>query len=187
MIRLEIDKQQIDDLISTIKATDAEALKALRSTIRKMGQWLRTRAGRSIRAETGMNNKILGRRFRALKFKTKPDGGIGGVWIGLNPVDLGLLSPVQGMGGVAAGPMGKGRAYEHAFMGKRPGEITAKFKGGVFRRTSKKRLPIERLGYDIDDEGRKALESDVMELNEFENQFFRVFERELKWRTQTSK
>lgn len=150
-----------------------------------MGGWLRTRAGRAVRNETGIDFKTLRRRFRKVKFRKTADGGIGGAWVGLNPVDLKYLSPTQDNAGVTAGPSGHRRDYKSAFMGPRPGVEASKLNGRVFKRAGRARLPIKKQGHDIEAEGEKAIKSNVMEYHLFERQFYTVFERELKWRTST--
>lgn len=186
-VSLTIDQHELTRLVDEFSASEVIVRRALQSTISKMGRWLRTRAGRAVRQETGIDFKLLRKRFRAVKFKKTPNGGIGGAWIGLNPIDLKNLAPVQDASGVAAGPSGKRRDYQGAFMGPRPGVTASKLKGRVFKRAGSSRLPIKKQEYDIQAEGEKAIQSDVMEYHKFEMQFFTVFERELKWRTSTLK
>lgn len=183
MIDLRIDALQLNVLLSEIGATDEQVRKALRSTVGKMSNWLRTRAGRAIRKETGLKMDHLRRRLKAIKLKNAPNGAAGGLWIGLNAVDLKYLKPEQDGLGVSAGPPGRSRSYEGAFMGGKPGKVARKLNGRVFVRKGRERMPIKKVGLDIEDDANRALDTEVMEWAKFEAQFFKVLEHELRWRT----
>lgn len=183
MIELRIEPRELENTIQTIGAMDQQVKKALRSTVTKMARWIRVRAGRVIRKETMLKQEHLRRRLKSMKVKISQDGATGGVWIGLNEIDLSRLNPEQDGFGVSAGPPGRSQSYEGAFMGPRPGVKATKLRGGVFVRRGRKRLPLERVGMPIKSEAEKALESDVFD--GFEQQFYKVFEHELQWRMQT--
>ena len=185
MISLQLDPRQLEQTALELDATEREVKLAMRSTVSKMAGWLRTRAGRVIRKETLLKHEQIRRRLKSIRVKVRANGVTGGVWIGLNEIDLAGLTPEQDGFGVSAGPPGRSRSYENAFMGPRPGVLASKLNGGVFRRTTAKRLPLERLGMPIKSDAEKALDSDVFK--GFEDQFYKVFEHELKWRMQSQK
>jgi hypothetical protein len=70
------------------------------------------------------------------------------VWVGLNPFSLKKLRPRQTGDGVTA----HGRQYPGAF-------IVSSLGGHVFRRTGKGRWPIEKVIFDIKDQGEQAFEN----------------------------
>lgn len=183
MINLKIDNHQLQEVADQLEATEKAVAKAMRSTIAKMGRWLRVRAGRAIREETQLKAEHLRKRLKAMKVKVTSNGAYGGVWIGLNPIDLKYLFPEQDGLGVSAGPPGRSQSYEGAFMGPRPGSLAPKLRGHVFKRTGKARTPIERQAFDIMSSAEKGLDKNIFK--GFEEQFYKVFERELKWRMQT--
>lgn len=185
MIQLNLDASALQLVADELDATEKQVKLAMRSTVSRMSSWLRVRAGRAIRAETKLRAELLRKRLKNIKLKYAGDGTIGGVWIGLNPIDLKYLMPEQDGLGVTAGPSGAHESYEGAFMGPRPGTLASKLRGGVYARKGKARLPIVRLGMPIQDKANKALEASVFE--GFEEQFMKVFEREMKWRTQTQR
>lgn len=184
MMYLKLDTKELDRLVDNLDAVEKAAQKALRTTVSKMSTWLRVRAGRAIRQATGLKMSQLRTRLKRLKVKSvQSDGALGGVWIGLNEIDLSRLSPEQDSFGVSAGPSGKSRSYEGAFMGPRPGVIAKKLRGGAFVRKSRARMPITRIGMPIREESERALEGQVFD--GFEAQFYKTFEHELKWQTRT--
>lgn len=185
MIDLRIDSRELEWVAQDLKAAEGEVKMALRSTVSKMAGWLRTRAGRVIRKETLLKHEHIRRRLKSIRVRVRGNGVTGGVWIGLNDIDLAGLTPEQDDFGVSAGPPGRSRSYENAFMGPRPGVLASKLNGGVFKRMTARRLPIERLGMPIKSDAEKALDSDVFK--GFEEQFYKVFEHELKWRMQSQK
>jgi hypothetical protein len=67
------------------------------------------------------------------------------------------------------------------------GFIASGKRGGrqVFKRKGRARLPIEKQRAEIEPKANTFLESKVVKAAEFEAQFFKTFEHELKWRTQT--
>lgn len=183
-MQLRVDTHALDALVLELRADEKQITAAMRSTIRKMSQWVMTRVRRRASAELHMVQKIIKNRFKALKYRQSTNAASGGVWFGINPVDLKGLAPVQDASGVEAGPAEGRREFKKAFMGARPGRISAKLKGGAFVRTGSDRFPIKRVGYDINAAALKACE-EAINPHEFEAQFIKVFTSELKWRTQT--
>lgn len=187
MIKFDIDQTELDVITHELDATEKAVRLAMRRTIRRMSGWLRVRAGRAIRKETNLKADVLRRRLKNMKFKTRKDEITGGVWIGYNPIDVSRLPyAVQDEVGVVAG-QGEGavKYFDGAFMGPKPGVKSSKLRGGAFIRKGKKRNPIERVGYDIAKEVEKTLDDDIFK--GFEEQFYKTFEADLKWRMQTQK
>lgn len=184
LVSLSIEAGSIDRLVLELDATEKDATRALRSTVSKMTSWLRTRAARSLSGELKLKNAGVRKRLKSLKFKKSADGGVGGLWIGTNPIDLKYIGDaMQDSSGVSS----RGQRFKGAFMGTRPGVQSIKLQGNAFVRKRRTRLPIEKVGLDVKAQMERALESDVMEFARFEAQFMKTFEHELRWRTQTQK
>jgi hypothetical protein len=180
MIDLRIDQHKLDDLLREINGTDEQVSNAMRSTVAKMSTWLRSRAARSLSAELQVKQKVMRFRLKNIKLKKAPNGAAGGVWLGLNDLDFVHLG---GASQDNRGVVYRGREFSKAFLGPRPGAVAGKLAGRAFKRQGTARLPIEKVGLPIQEEANKALESEVMEWGRFEAQFFKVLERELRWRT----
>lgn len=177
---LNIDQRELDRLLIELDATDKIVTKALRSTVGRMSSWLKTRAARVVSKELKLKVSGIRKRMKNIKFKPSSDGGAGGVWIGLNPIDLKYLSAVQDSRGVTVRK--QGISIKGAFMGPRPGVKSEKYRGVVFKRKGRQRLPIEKQEWEIKKRAEDALDDNVFA--GFEAQFYKVFERELKWRSQ---
>lgn len=180
MLELQIDPRQLDQLVADVQATDAQVRKALRSTVGKMSTWLRTRAARALSAELQVKQKVLRHRLKNIRLKNSPAGAVGGLWLGLNELDFVHL------GGAAQDAQGvrfRSQRFRGAFLGPKPGEISGKLGGRAFKRKGPERLPLEKVGLPIEQAANSALQTDVMEWEKFQAQFFKVLERELRWRT----
>jgi len=185
MIDLKIDTHELERLALDLAGTEKEVQCALRSTLSKMSAWLRTRTSRTLSQELRLKYSTVRHRIKAIRFKQSANGGAGGVWIGLNPLDLKFVGvPVQNERGVTL----RGRAsFPHAFLGPRPGVKASKLNGNAFKRTGKDRLPIEKMGLEVKADADQAIESKAMDFAAFEKQFYKTFEHELKWQTQKRK
>lgn len=177
MIDINIDARQLERVVVDLAATDAEVRKALNSTLRRMASWVRTRSARGLSGELAIQQKIVRRRIKSARLQRQGDGASVKVWYGLNPISLIWLQPRQSGAGVKAAG---GRFVDGGFIsqGKRGGRQ-------VFKRKGKARLPIEKQRAEIEPKAAGFLESRVLKAAEFEAQFFKTFEHELKWRTQT--
>ncbi|CAM2891509.1 hypothetical protein [Acinetobacter celticus] len=179
MISLDISAQGIEAIIAKLEPTEKQAKKAFKTTIGKMSRWLRVRAARSMAKELKLKNAAVRTRLKLMKIKFNSDGGFGGIWIGQNPIDLPYIDGGQQFkGGVRTT---RGKYLKGAFMGPKPGQQAISLRGNAFKRTGRKRLPIEKQGHPVQDVIDKSLESDVMQWSAFERQFFKVLEHELKW------
>lgn len=178
MIDFEIDSASLNQLALNVAATHDEALKALRSTMNKMAAWMRTRSVQGLSKSLQIQQKIIRRRLKAVKFKMTPEGGVAKIWYGENPISLIYLGARQtGTGVIADG----GRFVPGAFIAKGRGRSGSM---QVYKRVGKKRLPLEREEAAIQRPTDKYLESRIIGSAAFENQFWKTFEHELRWRTQ---
>lgn len=177
MIDINIDARQLERVVVDLAATDAEVRKALSSTLRRMASWVRTRSTKGLSSELAIQQKVVRRRIKSTRLQRTGDGASIKVWYGLNPISLIYLQARQTGGGVKASG---GRFVDSGFI--------AKGKSGgaqVFKRKGKGRLPIEKQKAEIESKAGGYLEGQVFNATDFEAQFFKTFEHELKWRTQT--
>ncbi len=174
MIDFQIDAAQVNQMALNLAATEDQARKALRTTLNKMAAWVRTRSIQGLSKTLQMQQKIIRRRLKAVKFRDTPDGGAAKVWYGENAVGLIYLGAKQNSSGVTASG---GRNVKSAFI---PKGSSAK---QVFKRIGSARLPIAKQEAAIKKPTDKYLETGVVGSAAFETQFWKTFEHELKWRT----
>lgn len=178
MISIKIDASDLQRAIVELSATKAEAERALRSTLRKMASWVRTRSIKGLSEKLRLQQKVIRHRLRSIKARNTPGGAVVSIWYGLNPIDLIHLQARQNAKGVRASG---GRFVQSAFIPK----------GGkahqVFKRVGKSRLPLEKQTADIEADAEKFLGEGLLNSPAFEAQFFKTFEHELKWQTRTQK
>lgn len=181
-IWIDFDGDSINALVNAFGATESQFEAAMRSTYGKMGRWLRSRGTRELSALLKIKQKILRGRIKAFGLQ----GGIGDhgraagakVWFGLRPISLTRLNARQVAGGVRADG---GRFVEGAFIANIDGHRQ------VMKRVGKSRLPIETVYADIDEPALVYVEDNLIGTAEFDQQFFKYLEHELKWRTQILK
>lgn len=176
IVDLEFEALGVDQVIRDLQATETQVRQALRSTLRKMASWMRTRSVRGLSEHLQIQQKVIRRRLRTFRMRTSPDGGTITVWYGLNPISLIYLGARQNKAGVTAG------AHQ------RPGAFIASGKGGnqqVFKRRGSARLPLDKQRLDIQDKANTYLEDNIIGDLDFESQFYKIFEHELQWRTRT--
>ncbi len=179
LLNLEFDDADLQRVIADLQATESQAQKALRSTLGKMAAWVRTRSLRGLSKTLQIQQKEIRRRLKSLRLQQRGDGYQVAVWYGLDPIGMIHLGARQTSKGVKASG---GRFVKSAFI--------SKAKNGnkqVFVREGAARLPIKKQSAEIQDQAQTYLEDSVISSPEFEAQFYKVFERELKWRTQTQK
>lgn len=170
IIELDLEAQGIGQVVADLKATEQQVKRALRTTLTRMASWMRTRSVRGLSKHLEIQQGVLRRRLKTFRVSMSGDNASITVWYGLNPISLIYLGARQTKRGVTAG--------KH----KRDGAFIAKRQ--VFKRRSGDRLPIDKQELDIEDKANSYLEDRVIGDAEFEQQFFAVFERELRWRTQ---
>jgi hypothetical protein len=179
---IEVDTDTMRRMIFDLKATEQQADKAMFSTMSKMAAWVRTRSVRGLSDKLKIQQKILRGRTRTFRWhgggsSSVLRNGDMKVWYGLNPVPWSRLSPrASKKGGVAA--VGN-RHDPEAFIANYGGHPE------VLKRKGKARNPLEVIKADIHDPSVTYIEDFVLAGAEFENQFMKIFERELKWRTAT--
>lgn len=174
---INIDAQGLQALADQVGATEKQVQAAMRSTYGKLGRWARSQAVRGLSGHLGLQQKILRRRVR--HFRMQHGVGTHGsakVWFGLRPIRMSDLRPKSRGKGVAADG---GRYVEGAFIVRRNG------KRAVFKRDGGARLPIREVTVDISDQVQAWIEDNLIGSPEFEAQFFKYLEHELKWRTRT--
>ncbi|HZZ03050.1 hypothetical protein, partial [Paraburkholderia sp.] len=180
MLEIGVNASGLQHLILDLNATDEQARKALNSTMRRMAAWVKTRSLRGLSDKLKIQQKILRTRVRTFRFQ----GGLSDaahygamkVWYGLNGVPWSKLKPRATSNGVyAAG----GRHDAHAFIANLYGRPQ------VLKREGGARVPLVVVKEDIHDASVTYIEDFIIVGFEFENQFMKTFERELKWRTST--
>lgn len=176
MIDIQVDGDTLNQVAADLEATEAQATKALQSTLNKMAAWLRSKSVKGLSNHLAIQQKVMRRRLKAFRLVRQAKGGSITVFYGLDPIALIYLNARQNRRGVAA--MG-GRFVESGFI--------APTRGGqqVFKRRGKERLPIDKQKAEIQDKANTYIEDALIGTEEFEARFFLIFERELKWRTQT--
>lgn len=174
-IRIDIDAVGLQAMAAEVGATQAQLEAAMRSTYGRMGRWARTRAVRGLSPRLNIQQKILRRRVRHFRLQHGVSGQGGAkVWFGLKPVRFSHLRPVQTARGVRAAG---GRFEEGAFIVRRGNSQK------VFKRTGPGRLPIREVEVDISEQSQVYIEDNLVGSPEFEEQFFRTLQHELRWRT----
>ena len=110
-----VDSRKVDKLVLELGATSKQATLALRSTVSKMATWLRARTLPELSRKLSMQQKIVRRRLKAIKFKQSQQGGSAKLFLGLNPVALIYLQPKTTPTGISAQG---GRIVEGGFIPK---------------------------------------------------------------------
>lgn len=181
MLSVSVNGQELETLIFELRATREQAQKSLYSTMVKMAAWVRTRSLRGISEKVQIQQKILRQRVKTFRMggplsHATTDRSVK-VWYGLNAVPWARLNPrATKKGGVTA----SGNRHDaEAFIAMSHGRKQ------VFKRMGRDRLPLEVVKADIEPEAMKYIELFVLASAEFESQFLKVFERELRWRTST--
>jgi hypothetical protein len=163
MIELNIDIDRLQVILTELRATERQVDLALRSTSLRMAGWLRARAVPDLSRILKIQQKQVRRRIKA-SFRRHGNG----IWFGLNPVGAKWLKPRQVASGVNAEG---GRHFTGAFIRK----------GQVYRRKTAKRMPVEIVEDPVEEKMQNYIEGSI-DTQEFENEFYRVFEREMRWR-----
>lgn len=175
MFNFDVGALDFAPLIAELGATEAQARKALRTTLSKMAAWLRAQSVKELSKELQVAMRVIRRRLKAVKFRASKDGGAATVWYGLDPVGLIWLGAKQTSSGVTAQG---GRIVEGGFI--------ATMKNGhkgVFKRRGTARLRIDEQAASIQTPAEKYVADLVVFSARFEAQFWKTFEHELKWQT----
>ena len=137
---------------------------AARRALAFAARWANSEALKQVPKVTGIRANIIAGRIRMEIMEES-----GRVWIGLNPIDVKKLHPVQTADGISA----DGFEFPGAFM---PWGI----EGPVFRRIGKERLPIKKLEVAISQKATVAIQQIAMQIRDKFNQ---EFKRQLSWLT----
>lgn len=172
VIDLDINVEQLRVAVADVSATQAQAEKALLSTLAKFAAWLHAKSAKGLSTELGIQQKVIRRRLKKFGLRKRNGGAEITVFYGLNPIALIYLQPKKRAAGISASG---GRYVPKGFIAK----------GQVFKRRGAKRLPIDKQVADIKDQADVYIEDNLLGTAEFDAKFFSLFEHELKWRTQT--
>ena len=175
--RFEIDDSDLKEVVEELEATAKQAKFALWRALKRVSGTLRKRAVK------GLKDKLQLRRANALRERLKSMRIVKStkikeryaVWFGLNdmPVSWFKGTPKQ----TASGAVFRGVKYTGGFVRKnrlRDGKLT------IFRRASKKRLPIREQLYPIYEKALDYVEDEVF--SGIEELIYEEFCRELKAR-----
>ncbi|SAL03126.1 Prophage minor tail protein Z (GPZ) [Caballeronia fortuita] len=182
---LEIDERgSLEQVAHDLAATQKEIDKALASTLSKMATWLRAKSVRELAKHLKLPPKEVKRRLKTFRLRRNARGKSVTVWYGLDPmgvIHLGAWEERAMAGGVHA--FGE-RFYQGAFIanGRAGNGGAAASNKQVFQRVGKSRLKIKKVTADLGDEAQKYIEDHLLGGFAFEQRFYMVFERELKWR-----
>lgn len=182
MLELELDEHgSLERVALDLGATQKEIDKALASTFSKMASWLRTRSIRELAKHLNLPQKEVRRRLKTFRLRRAARGKAVTVWYGLDPMGVIHLNATQTPLGVKA--FG-GRFVKSAFIanGRAGNGAGAGSNRQVFQRVGKARLKIKKVTADLGDQAQAYIEDHLLGTHAFEQQFFKVFERELKWR-----
>ncbi|MEN8282613.1 hypothetical protein [Acinetobacter gerneri] len=169
MIRLDLDIDGIEAIVSTLQPSEKDVKIALKRALNKMAKWLSTRTNRGLSKELNLTQKILRRRLKKSSIITTSTGLSIRLFYGLNDVALIHLNPKQTKTGVTASK----RKVNGAFI--------SKSKNQVFKRVGQERLPIEKQVDVIKQKADSYLENTEFSSFEFQAQFLKILEHELKW------
>lgn len=169
MFHLDVSAVGIEQIVNTLQPSEKDAKIALKRTLNKMAKWLSTRTNKGLSKELNLTQKILRRRLKKSNVVSTSTGFSIRLFYGLNDVALIHLNPKQNSTGVTASK----RKVDSAFI--------SKSKNQVFKRVGKARLPIEKQVDVIKPKADTYLETAQFNSSEFQNQFFKTLEHELKW------
>lgn len=178
ILNLEVDGAELARIADDLQATDAQAGKALFSTLNKMASWLRAESVRRLARHLKLPARIARRRLFRFALRRRGNGGEVVVFYGLNPIALVYMTARQTKTGVTAGAH------------KRKGAFIAQGRGKnqqVFKRRGKARLPLDKQTLEIYDEAQVFIEDNLLGTDEFDRKFLGFYEHEIKWRTRTQK
>jgi hypothetical protein len=143
------DWAKVRDLLGVLQK-DMKA--ALRSAVRRTGNWANKEGSKGISAATGISLDILRAGLR-IKFQYQSIKGFSTarLWYGLNPISLKYLTDGE-----------TELFYNALFADGNPGFVNKKLGGHAFQRVGKSKFPIKRIERPIADKGMSFMK-------EFEN------------------
>ncbi|WP_430735384.1 hypothetical protein [Halodesulfovibrio aestuarii] len=166
-ITIEKSRQsEFNALVGDLLASPKEVQKSIISARRKAAKWVRTQIVRSLSKETQIPPSLLRNRVVLSRISIK-----GEMFIGLNPVSVSRLQPKQTKAGVKAKG---GLTVKGAFI------VDALDYKPVFKRVSDRAYPVEYQRRDIEKEGQRIIEGEI--LPKLSDKLYDLLEHELKWR-----
>jgi hypothetical protein len=139
------DWSRIKDLLGVLQKDMKDAL---RSAVRRTGNWANKEASKGIAEATGIPLSVLSQGLR-IKFKYQSVKGFSTarLWYGLNPISLKYLTSSE-----------TELFYNALFADGGPGFIVESFGGHAFQRVGNSRFPIKRIEKPIAEKGFGYLE-----------------------------
>ena len=173
-MQININMMQVKDIMQQFPINDTLLEKSFQSALIKAGRYLKNMAQTSMSQELKVSIDILRKRLQQYRINSRQIK----LFFGTNPVSLSRLNPRQTNTGVDTKPV----SVPHAFIARMTPQAK---RSNVYKRTSKKRLPIEKQFYDIHDRSAKIIEDIAMlnAVNGWHDVFMIAFEKELIWRT----
>ena len=149
MISIEINRQQLQELTDAIRRSRKDLAKEVAAAINATAKQTQLNMGREIRSVVNMKKataeKAIKQRRTAsagslqavVSLSKEERAGFGLQHFGAKQDKRGVSYKISKQGGR--------KRINGAFMGPRPGEFAPRLHGGVFKRVTKKRLPIVKL------------------------------------------
>jgi hypothetical protein len=123
-----------------------DARKVMMRVANRAGKTTSVQVKRALVKQTSIPRAVVQAAIRDRGASAKGAGAIEYVITGRgSELPLSVFNPRQFSAGTRAKVWGRFQTFEGAFMGPRPGTIAPALGGEVFHRTSKSRLPIEKL------------------------------------------
>ncbi len=174
MLALRFDTKRLEQQVAALQATDDQVRRALNTTIGRINTAIRRAGLRAMSDETGLPQKRFAKRIRSFRLLKSAHQGWK-IFVGLDSLNLLELGAKETQTGVKA----KGVEHKSAFIAVMPNG-----KAGVFKRRGKERLKIAAVRHDIEHIGDDIL-AEAEQI--FDARFWKTFEHQLKWQTQTPK
>lgn len=148
-VKVDFDARQLKALSRGLSVSVLE--RATKRAVRKTALWVRTHLLRYLR-DDGIKRKIIVHRVKIYDKEWRHGGGGGPavkVWFGVNAVNADELGrPIK----TGSGYRVKSWHFESAFVPTR----NPRFKGKLYRRTTSRRLPIQRAKVEVDEMANDA-------------------------------
>jgi hypothetical protein len=140
---------------------------ATKRAVRKTAVWMRGVMAKNASATTQLPKRILASRIQLYK---KGDGHAMKVWLGANPVIADTIATPRKLAqGYAVGK----HTFPNAFMPQ-----SGRYAGKLYQRTTAKRLPIQRVKVEIENEGKAAFDAAALQV---EARFLEIMRHEINY------
>ena len=148
-VKVDFDDRALKSFSAGLSVSALE--RAAKRAVRKTALWVRTQLLRYLR-DDGIRRKIIVHRVKLYDKAWRTGGGSGPavkVWFGVNAVNADELGrPVK----TASGYRVRSWQFDAAFM---PG-INPRYRGKLYQRTTRHRLPIQRAKVEVDEMANDA-------------------------------